>query len=550
MTPALLTLRPYQQEAVDATFAAWGRRVTRPAVVLPTGGGKTFVFAHVANQYREFQGRRVLVLVDRDELVRQTVRELHSVAPHLEIGVVKATENDVNADVIVGSVQTLARKPRREQIHDVGLVIVDECHGALARTYLDVLEHFGCFNPESGTLTLGVTATMARTDGHALGQVWQEIVYEKDLLWMIRHGYLVDVDGVTVTVDDMNMRDVRTSAGDYRPGDLGTAFEESSAAEVITKWYVEHGSDRPGVVFTPTVATAHALAEVLSSAGVSARGVDGGMRKERGEVMRGFDRGDFQVLTNCAIAKQGWDSPRAEVVVMARNTQSSVFYIQAVGRGLRKYAAKPDKRCTVVDVVGVSARHSLVGINTLGGFALADDETLMEAADRVERELDEIDDAEVERRAVHRVAVEAADLFHGSRFVWNHTVGGVPFISAGEHYLILVPEPDGGYGVAQLSKRGTGSSWVQRDVADMSYAMVWGEERASELGDEVLTQRERAWRKKPATVKARALAEKLRIVVPEKIKGGDLADQIDRVFATKRIDRFVLPYLKKIGVTL
>ncbi len=541
---------------MDATFTAWGRGVTRPAIVLPTGAGKTFVFAHVAARHvAEVPSDapcRVVVLVDRDELAHQTVRELHSVAPHLDIGVVKATQNDVHAPVIVASIQTLARKSRREQLRDVGLVIVDECHGALARTYLDVLEHFGCFSSTSGTLTLGVTATMARTDGHALGQVWQEIVYEKDLLWMIRHGYLVDVDGVTVTVDDMNMRDVRTSAGDYRPGDLGTAFEESSAAEVITKWYVEHGGDRPGVVFTPTVATAHALAEVLSGAGVSARGVDGSMRKERGEVMRGFDRGDFQVLTNCAIAKQGWDSPRAEVVVMARNTQSSVFYIQAVGRGLRKYAAKPNKRCTVVDVVGVSARHSLVGINTLGGFALADGETLQEAADRVERELDEIDEAEVTRRAVHRVAVEAADLFHGSRFVWNHTVGGVPFISAGDNYIILVPEIDGGYAVARLPKKigYESSEWIQRDVADMSYAMVWGEECAETVGSAVLTQRERAWRKKPATQKARGLAERLRIVVPEKVNGGDLADQIDRVFATRRIDKFVLLYLKQIGVKL
>lgn len=551
----LLPLRPYQVEAVDATFAAWERGVQRPALVLATGLGKTVIFAHIIADYvnaGRWVNQRVVVLVHRDELIRQAVDKLHSVAPHLHVGVVKAGENDTSAQVVVASVQTLARRARREQVLNVGLVIVDEAHHATANSYLDVLDHFGCFG--SGALALGVTATMKRADGIALGQVWQEVVYERDILWGIRHGYLVDVEGKTVRVEDMDMSGVRTSAGDYRAGDLGAAFEDSSAPQVIAKAYAEHSPDRQGVAFTPTVATAHALADVMSSAGIAARAVDGEMRPpERAAVMRGHERGDFQVLTNCMVATEGWDSPTTSTVVIARNTQSAPLYIQMVGRVLRPNSADPGKRALVLDVVGVAARHSLVGITTLGGVDVGDDETLLEAKDRQDAELlaAETDTELIEARRIERVHAEVADLFHGSRFVWNTTDGGVKFVTAGEQYVVLVPEASGAYAVAALGKRRDGrSTWIQREISELSYAMTWGEEYAENHGEAVLNQRERAWRKNRASEKARALADKLRIIYPENVRGGALADLIDGRFASQRIDPFVIPHLKKIGVKL
>lgn len=547
----VLRPRPYQQEAVDATFAAWARGVQRPALVLATGLGKTIIFAHtIARFVNEARGnRRVVVLVHRDELIRQAVDKLHSVAPHLHIGVVKAGENDTDAQVIVASVQTLARRSRREQVRDVGLVVVDECHHATAASYLDVLDHFGCFG--SGALALGVTATMKRSDGTALGQVWQEVVYERDILWGIRHGYLVDVEGKRVVVDDMDMRAVRTTAGDYRAADLGVAFEDSSAPQVIAKAYAEHSPDSQGVAFTPTVATAHALADVMSSAGTPARAVDGAMSPvERSQVMRGHARGDFQVLTNCMVATEGWDSPTTSTVVVARNTQSAGLYQQMVGRVLRPDPSRPAKRALVLDIMGVSARHSLVGLTSLAGIDVADDETLLEAKERRDAELvAQEEDAAREPRRIERVATEVADLFHGSRFVWNTTDGGVRFVGAGDDYVVLVPEASGAYAVAALDKR-RGSRWIEREISEVSYAMTWGEEYAEREGNAVLNQRERAWRKKPASEKARSLADKLRIIYSPDIRGGALSDLIDTRIASRRIDPFVLPYLKKLGVTL
>jgi superfamily II DNA or RNA helicase len=548
----LLPLREYQREAVDATHEAWARGVQRPALVLATGLGKTVIFAHAITEYAKVSGRRVVVLVHRDELKDQAVSKLRSVAPYLNIGVVKAGENDCDADVIVASVQTLARAKRREGIRNVGLVVVDECHHATATSYLDVLEHFGCFSPERGTFALGVTATMRRADGIGLGQVWQEIVYERDILWGIRHGYLADVEGKRIVVDDMDMRAVRSAAGDYRAADLGDAFEDSSAPQVIAKAYAEHGAGRQGVAFTPTVATAHQLAEVMTGAGIEAKAVDGAMATaERQAVMRGHERGDFPVLTNCMVAVEGWDSPATEVAVIARNTQSAPLYIQMVGRVLRPNPARAGKRALVLDVVGVAAKHALVGVSSLAGIDLADDESLLEAKERQDAEQIAAEETDVfAPKRLECVVAEDVDLFHGSRFVWGVTLGGVRFVSAGDMYVVLVPEASGAYAIARLSKRGSGSRWHEREIGDLGYAMAWGEELAEREGSDVLTQKDRAWRSKKATVKARDLACKLGIVYADNVRGGVLADLIDQVFATRRIDRHVLPYLRKIGAAL
>lgn len=552
----LLPLREYQREAVDAAIEAWAGGMQRPAIVMATGLGKTVVFAHVIAEHMQAgYGGRVVVLVHRDELIRQAVDKLHSVAPHLHIGVVKAGENDVDAQVIVASVQTLARKRRREQILErsgVGLVVVDECHHATANSYLDVLDEFGCFTP-GGARALGVTATMKRSDKVALGQVWEAVVYERDILWGIRHGYLVDVEGKRVHVDDMDMSGVRSSAGDYRAGDLGAAFEDSSAPQVIAKAYQEHSAGRAGVAFTPTVATAHQLADVLSDAGISARAVDGAMAPaDRAKVMRDYEAGEFDVLTNCMVATEGWDSARASTVIVARNTQSQPLYIQMVGRVLRPNRADPGKRALVLDVMGVSAKHSLVGMSTLGGIDVADDETLLEARERVDAELVALEEGEaVAARRVERVAAEVADLFHGSRFVWNKTTGGVSYVRAGDEYVVLVPEASGAYSVAWLGKKRTDpSEWIVREISELSYAMTWGEEYAEREGSSVLNQKERAWRKARATKPMRKLATSLKIIYDDDIRGGDLSDRINQVFATRRIDPFVIPYLRKNGVTL
>ena len=175
LAPSSLALRPYQHEAIDEILAAIANGINRPLVSLPTGTGKTVVFAHLLAQ----RGGRGLVLAHRDELLRQAADKLMLVAPGLNVGIVKAGENQVAAQVVVASVQTLSRPNRLEQLPgDIETLVVDEAHHAVAPTYLRILEYLGAFNT-NGPLCVGFTATPERGDGAGLGAVWQKIVYQK-----------------------------------------------------------------------------------------------------------------------------------------------------------------------------------------------------------------------------------------------------------------------------------------------------------------------------------------------------------------------------------
>jgi superfamily II DNA or RNA helicase len=152
----LLKLRDYQSATIRALHTRWDAGDRRVAAVLPTGAGKTVVFSHLSSGFvADNPGRRVLILAHTDELVSQAVKKLRDVAPHLRVGVVKASRNDVRAQVIVASVQSLRSEKRRNQIRNVGLVIVDECHHAAATTYRKILEHYGCMAGEATSLTEG-----------------------------------------------------------------------------------------------------------------------------------------------------------------------------------------------------------------------------------------------------------------------------------------------------------------------------------------------------------------------------------------------------------
>ncbi|MFD9405293.1 DEAD/DEAH box helicase, partial [Streptomyces sp. NPDC060011] len=357
--PQTFTPRPYQVDAIEALRKGWAAGTNRLAVVLPTGAGKTVVFSHLAHQMLDtLNGGRVLVIAHREELIEQAAAKLLAVDPMLRVGIVKAQRDDhADADVIVASVQTLAVAKRREAIRDIGLVIVDECHHAAARTYMEVLEHFGAWR---GVPVAGFTATMTRTDG-GLAEVWEDVVFRLDILDMIGDGYLCDVRGKRITVDSLDLDKVRTRGGDLVDGQLGKALEDSGALDAIAKAYVDHAGDRPGVVFTPTVATAQAAAAALEAAGITAAPVWGGMsRDDRRATLARYSAGDVQVLTNCMVLTEGFDAPHTSCAVIARPTKSPGLYVQMAGRALRPAPGKRD--ALLLDVMGASTRHKLASM--------------------------------------------------------------------------------------------------------------------------------------------------------------------------------------------
>lgn len=371
----MLDLRPYQRRSLDAIETAEREGLKRPLVVLPTGTGKTVVFSHALSERRD-RGRG-LVLVHREELADQTVKKINMVAPELSTGIVKAERNELDADVVVASVQTASRDRRLAELiaagrrSPFGTVVVDEAHHAPAPTWRKVLEGMGSFS-EFGPLTVGFTATPERDNGKTLG-VWERVVTYMSIREAIygdrskgeEGGYLVPILPAVVVETGMDMARVRKTGGDYSDGDLGRALEESGAIAQIADAYVQHAAERKGVAFTPTVATAHALALALRDRGIRAEAVDGGTEtEERRAILRRLKTGQTQVVVNCAVLTEGFDEPSISCVVVARPTKFHGLYVQMVGRGTRLAPGKKD--LLVLDIVGASNRHELVGLVDLG----------------------------------------------------------------------------------------------------------------------------------------------------------------------------------------
>jgi superfamily II DNA or RNA helicase len=553
---AALKLREYQEEALAALHEGWAAGKTRLAVVLPTGLGKTVIFSHLAHQTHA-DGLKVLILVHREELVSQAVQKIHSVAPDLRVGVVKAARNEFDGDVVVASVQTLARAKRREQIDPdaFGLIIVDEAHHAVARTWVEVLEYFGAFGGHPvarrsrgdwtyPTPVAGFTATMSREDGKGLGDIWEEVVYTKDIRYGIEHDppYLVDVRGKSVTVDGLDLATVARSRGDYQDGALGEALEASGAGEVIAAAYLEHSKDRQGVVFAPTVATAHAFADDLNAAGVVTEVITGATSLEDRELIyKRFRHGDVQVLSNCMVLTEGWDAPWCSTAVIARPTSSAALYVQMVGRILRPWPGKPD--ALVLDVVGVAAKHALRTIADLTTTEVRpqDGESLGEAIEREAIERETARKKGPKTKVAGTVGASDVDLFHRSASVWLQTEKGVWFIPTRDWFYFLWEAEDSSWILGRCPTwANKEANTIERvhDGMTLEYAMAWGEQEAAE---DIWSTKAASWRKgkAKATEKQIAYLAQRRIPITEGLTKNDASALIDRWNASQALDKFL-----------
>lgn len=517
--PETFTPRPYQAEAIKALISGWQGANNRLAVVLPTGAGKTVVFANLISELlAQLGGRRALVIAHREELIEQAAAKIRAVRPDLRVGVVKAERDEhQDADVIVASIQTLAVERRRQAIENIGVVIVDECHHAAAPSYMTVLDHFGAWR---GLPVAGFTATMTRTDG-GLAEVWQEVVFTLDILEMIEDGYLCDVRGKRVIVEGLDLDSVRTRAGDLQDGQLGQALEESDAGPVVAQAYREHATDRPGVVFTPTVATAQSMAESFTAAGLPAAAVWGDMpRDDRAATLARYRAGDVQVLTNCMVLTEGFDAPWTSCAVIARPTKSAGLYCQMAGRALRLFDGKKD--ALILDVMGASTRHKLASIVDLTGreVVMQDEEQTLREAVR------EAEETERRRLDLSRIQVEEIDLFHGSTVRWLKTESGVWFIPVTDAaYVFLIRNPvDRTYWLRRFDAV-NGMVGPKHDVPlSLADAKAWLEQQARAMGSRWLATRSAPWRNKPASVKQLNFCRLKSIHVPPGSTAGEVSD--------------------------
>lgn len=342
-------LRPYQQQARDRIHAEWDAGHTRTLLVLPTGTGKTIVFASVAaDQVRA--GDRVLILAHRGELLEQAADKLQR-----STGLVSAVEKaestclDSWFRVVVGSVQTLQRTARLERFPQdyFGTIIIDEAHHAITDGYRRILDYF------SGAKVLGVTATPDRGDMRNLGEVFDSLAFEYKLTDAIKEGYLCKIMAQTIPLQ-LDITSVTMSGGDYAVGDLGTALDpylEQIAAEMARRC-----KSRKTVVFLPLIKTSQKFRDLLNTYGFRAAEVNG-QSNDRRQVLADFDAGKYNVLCNSMLLTEGWDCPSVDCVVVLRPTKVRSLYSQMVGRGTRLSPGKTD--LLLLDFLWMSDKHEL-----------------------------------------------------------------------------------------------------------------------------------------------------------------------------------------------
>lgn len=510
-----LALRDYQLEAIDALGEGWADDEQRLAVVLPTGVGKTVIMAQLAHQHRH---GRVLILVDRDELIQQTVEKLKKNDPTLSVGIVRAKQNEGGAAVVVASIQTVSRPNRLAQIGKFGLIIVDECHKSAAPSYKFVLHELGAFVPW-GPKAAGFTATMSRGDRLGLGDVWERVAYTRGIGWFIERGYLVRPVGKAV-ITDIDLDSVKVTAGDYNERALGVVMADDTVLSAIVQSYREHAADRQGVVFAPTVASAEFFAEGLAAAGFPTLGVYGETpTAERRARHDRYRRGELQILTTCTALAEGWDAPWCSAAVLARPTLHQGLFIQQVGRVLRPWPGKTD--AVVLDVAGATRRHNLHAL-----IELHETPPPTIPPDWGEEELDEPEERGPGfRREVAAHGFEDVDLFAGTEARWKRTNRGVLFVSTSLHVYFLAADA-GEWRVGRAPKKpGQRVEWL-RTGCSAEEALAWGGQMAVEE-DPVVASGKSLWRsgRKP-TDKAIAYARSQGID-PTGMTAGRLSDAID-----------------------
>ena len=535
-------LRPYQLDALDVIDKAAVDGQRRALVVLPTGTGKTVVFAEVIRR----RGGRALVIAHRDELLDQARWKLVGAGiKKADIGLVKASRDEVTAPVVLASVQTLARKARRERLLDAqaeagpfSTVVIDEAHHSPAPSYKALLADLDDFaTQEAEPFVLGVTATPGRK---GVRELFGEPIYSRDLVDMIAEGWLCDLRGRRVGID-LDLDRVRTKAGDYVEADLARALGDADAPEAVAAAWAEHAKGRPTLVFTAGVELAHATAKALCRKGAKAEALDGTTPpEERRAMLTRYRKGKTHVLVNCAVLTEGVDLPHTSCIVLARPTLSPLLYAQEIGRGTRLAPGKAD--CLILDLAGASERHNLAhlvepaSLGSLVGLNLKDGASLLRSALADKRRRERLEALLAEHG---RLVAEDIDLFGRQALRWLALPGATPTyvlgIGSGGHVVLVADGADifAAYHLPVEGEAVTLGTCLRTDQATaMAEQLVWSHQAAR------LVDVTAKWRKLPASDKQVKTLRWLRVTgadVGAALTRGQASDLLDAAFAARRL---------------
>lgn len=531
--PTPRQLRPYQLEAVEAVYHAWGRR-ERTCVVLPTGTGKSTVIAQLAvNTVRD--GFKVLLLAHRRELLDQMIDSVLQVNPSLvdRVGFVQAERDQPDADIVAASFQTLIASPARlRALGERHVVITDEAHHSAATTYREVLDAF----PEA--MKAGFTATLQRSDG-GLGEMWDSIAFERNLKWALSEGFLVTPRGKTVVIPDLDTTKIKIRNGDFAGGELTTAMMAS--VDTCVQAIHTHAGDRRMLVFGAGVEHCLALAEALSSSGIPSAAVLGSTPSEdRRDLFEDFTAGRIQALVTVQVLTEGTDLPACDCVVLARPTRSSVLFTQMVGRALRLHRYKED--ALVLDLAGSTRDVAVVSLSNL-----LDEAKTQRVSPTGDEDPGQSEPAPPRAQREGAVDMADVDLLSASNAVWLSTripekpaLDGVPFLDGQNGWIAyLLPAGTDQYAVGMVPGTGqptyllNGGATGTRDQAR--------EAAESEINRyATLPMKSASWRSRSAPSEGQVTYATNSLDIPgaDRMTRARISDEISVVLASRKLKRF------------
>ncbi|WP_099960221.1 DEAD/DEAH box helicase [Latilactobacillus sakei] len=339
-------LHPYQIKLVEQARQELRKGNKSCLLVSPAGSGKSVVIAEIA-RLTTLKGGRVMFMVHRQELINQIMESF------------KANSVDLNLCTVmtVGKIRN-----RLDSLPVPNLIITDETHHSLAKTYRDIYEHY------ANVPRLGFSATPWRLNGKGLGDVYDAMIEGPDVQWLIDNHYLAPFDYYSVNLIDESKLS-KSSTGDYSNKSIDEAVGHTIYGDVV-KTYRDKVDGQQAIVYAHSIAFSKQIAKQFRDAGINAAHCDSKTpQRERDKIMTDFKKGTLKVLSNCDLISEGYNVPDCSCVIMLRPTESLVLFIQQSMRCMR---FKPGKQATIIDHVANYTRFGLP--NTPHKWTLADRE--------------------------------------------------------------------------------------------------------------------------------------------------------------------------------
>ena len=368
----MIKLRDYQEKCVNNIMNM--NNGSRKIACLPTGSGKTILMSEIC---RRAKGR-ILIVVISTELRKQTIDKLHMVCGNnISVGCIQSNIREYNTRITIATRQTLTSNSFSMkdllQYGEYEYILIDECHTGVKQCK-DIIDTICTDN----TKVVGFTATPYNSQ---LKNLYYGFVYKRELIDMIKEGYLIDPICYSIKTD-ISLDNIKVRNNDFITKKLAETININTRNKLIYNAYINKCKDRnKTIIFATDINHSKAIAEYFCNNGISAKSIDGSLnKKEREQIFKDFETGKIKVLVNVMICTIGLDIPSIDSIIFARPTQSKALYIQMLGRGLRLSPETNKKDCVVIDIVDFVSKHNLMNSKTI--FDTNDGETITKAKNR------------------------------------------------------------------------------------------------------------------------------------------------------------------------